>query len=123
MPGGVAAVVVAAGRGTRTGGAVPKQYRLLDGAPVVRHALMRFVAHPEIDMVQPVIHRDDAPRFAQASTGLAIRDEVAVVDDESTAENADAKVLSRGQGSMNVQLHIGDSLIGIRAFCRVSALS
>jgi 2-C-methyl-D-erythritol 4-phosphate cytidylyltransferase/2-C-methyl-D-erythritol 2,4-cyclodiphosphate synthase len=74
MPGGVAAVVVAAGRGTRTGGGVPKQYRLLDGAPVVRQALMRFVGHPEIDMVQPVIHRDDAAHFAQASTGLAIRE-------------------------------------------------
>jgi 2-C-methyl-D-erythritol 4-phosphate cytidylyltransferase/2-C-methyl-D-erythritol 2,4-cyclodiphosphate synthase len=74
MPGGVAAVVVAAGRGTRTGGAVPKQYRLLDGAPVVRHALMRLVAHPEIDMVQPVIHPDDAARFARASAGLAMRD-------------------------------------------------
>ena len=74
MSGGVAAVVVAAGRGTRTGGVVPKQYRLLDGAPVIRHALMRLVAHPEIDMVQPVIHLDDAARFTQASTGLAIRD-------------------------------------------------
>jgi 2-C-methyl-D-erythritol 4-phosphate cytidylyltransferase/2-C-methyl-D-erythritol 2,4-cyclodiphosphate synthase len=74
MPGGVAAVVVAAGRGTRTGRAVPKQYRLLDGAPVVRHALMRLVGHPEIDVVQPVIHRDDAARFAQASAGLALRE-------------------------------------------------
>jgi 2-C-methyl-D-erythritol 4-phosphate cytidylyltransferase/2-C-methyl-D-erythritol 2,4-cyclodiphosphate synthase len=74
MPGGVATVVVAAGRGTRTGGAVPKQYRLLDGMPVVRHVLTRFVAHPEIDMVQPVIHRDDSARFAQASAGLALCD-------------------------------------------------
>jgi 2-C-methyl-D-erythritol 4-phosphate cytidylyltransferase / 2-C-methyl-D-erythritol 2,4-cyclodiphosphate synthase len=72
MSGGVAAVVVAAGRGTRVGG-VPKQYRLLDGVPVIRHALARFVAHPEIDMVQPVIHRDDAASFAEASAGLALR--------------------------------------------------
>jgi 2-C-methyl-D-erythritol 4-phosphate cytidylyltransferase/2-C-methyl-D-erythritol 2,4-cyclodiphosphate synthase len=73
MSGGVAAVVVAAGRGTRVGG-VPKQYRLLDGVPVIRHALARLVAHPEIDMVQPVIHRDDAASFAEASAGLALRD-------------------------------------------------
>jgi 2-C-methyl-D-erythritol 4-phosphate cytidylyltransferase / 2-C-methyl-D-erythritol 2,4-cyclodiphosphate synthase len=72
MSGGVAAVVVAAGRGTRVGG-VPKQYRLLDGVPVIRHVLARFVAHPEIDMVQPVIHRDDAASFAEASAGLALR--------------------------------------------------
>ena len=54
------------------GGEVLKQYRLLDGAPVIRHALARFVGHPEIDAVQPVIHRDDAAPFARASAGLAL---------------------------------------------------
>jgi 2-C-methyl-D-erythritol 4-phosphate cytidylyltransferase/2-C-methyl-D-erythritol 2,4-cyclodiphosphate synthase len=73
MRGGVAAVVVAAGRGVRAGSAMPKQYRLLDGIPVIRHALMRFVAHPEIDAVQPVIHHDDRARFAEASSGMDVR--------------------------------------------------
>jgi len=73
MPGGVAAVVVAAGRGTRVGGDEPKQYRLLHGAPVVRHALTQFAHHPDIDLVQPVIHPDDATRFAAASAGLRLR--------------------------------------------------
>ena len=35
MSGGVAAVVVAAGRGTRAGAGGPKQYRLVRGAPVI----------------------------------------------------------------------------------------
>jgi 2-C-methyl-D-erythritol 4-phosphate cytidylyltransferase/2-C-methyl-D-erythritol 2,4-cyclodiphosphate synthase len=73
MPGGVAAVVVAAGRGTRAGGGAPKQYRVVHGAPVIRHALALFVAHPEVDLVQPVINRDDAASFAEASAGLAVR--------------------------------------------------
>jgi 2-C-methyl-D-erythritol 4-phosphate cytidylyltransferase/2-C-methyl-D-erythritol 2,4-cyclodiphosphate synthase len=73
MPGGVAAVVVAAGRGVRAGGGAPKQYRQVHGAPVIRHALSLFIDHPEIDVVQPVIHRDDAATFAEASAGLKLR--------------------------------------------------
>jgi 2-C-methyl-D-erythritol 4-phosphate cytidylyltransferase/2-C-methyl-D-erythritol 2,4-cyclodiphosphate synthase len=68
----VAAVIVAAGRGTRTGMAYPKQYRSLNGAPIVRDSLRAFAAHPEIDLVQPVIHADDAARFAAATEGLAL---------------------------------------------------
>jgi 2-C-methyl-D-erythritol 4-phosphate cytidylyltransferase/2-C-methyl-D-erythritol 2,4-cyclodiphosphate synthase len=66
----VAAVIVAAGRGTRTGMAYPKQYRALNGAPIVRDSLRAFAAHPEVDIVQPVIHADDAARFAAATEGL-----------------------------------------------------
>jgi 2-C-methyl-D-erythritol 4-phosphate cytidylyltransferase / 2-C-methyl-D-erythritol 2,4-cyclodiphosphate synthase len=73
MPGGIAAVVVAAGRGVRAGGMTPKQYRLLRGAPVIRHAVSLFIDHPEIDLVQPVIHRDDAAIFAAATAGLKLR--------------------------------------------------
>ena len=73
MPGGIAAVVVAAGRGVRAGGAAPKQYRQIRGAPVIRHALSLFVDHPEIELVQPVIHRDDAATFAEATAGLKLR--------------------------------------------------
>lgn len=73
MPGGIAAVVVAAGRGVRAGGMTPKQYRLVRGAPIIRHALSLFIEHPEIDLVQPVIHRDDAATFAEATAGLKLR--------------------------------------------------
>jgi len=73
MAGGVAAVVVAAGRGIRAGGGAPKQYREIRGAPVIRHALSLFLDHPEVDMVQPVIHSGDAAAFAEASVGLKVR--------------------------------------------------
>ena len=42
MAGKVAAVVVAAGRGQRVGGDVPKQYRSIAGEPVIRPALGSF---------------------------------------------------------------------------------
>ena len=55
MAGTVAAVVVAAGRGERAGGEVPKQYRSIAGEPIVRATLQAFLAHRRIDFVQPVI--------------------------------------------------------------------
>ena len=73
MPDRVAAVVLAAGRGTRAGSGGPKQYRNVQGAPVIRHALALFVGHPDIDMVQPVIHGDDAAPFAAATSGLRLQ--------------------------------------------------
>jgi 2-C-methyl-D-erythritol 4-phosphate cytidylyltransferase/2-C-methyl-D-erythritol 2,4-cyclodiphosphate synthase len=66
----VAAVVVAAGRGQRAGGDVPKQYRKIAGTPVVRPTLSAFSSHPHIDLVQPVIHPDDEDLFRAASGGL-----------------------------------------------------
>lgn len=67
----VAAVVVAAGRGLRAGGDVPKQYRELAGEPVIRPALIAFLSHPRIGAVQPVIHPDDQAMFGAATAGLS----------------------------------------------------
>src|SRR5262249_58884192 len=72
MPGGVAAVVVAAGRGVRAGHATPKQYRNVRGAPAIRHALSLFIDHPQVTLIQPVIHRDDAAAFAEATAGVKV---------------------------------------------------
>ena len=70
MPGAVAAVVVAAGRGVRAGGELPKQYRNISGVPVITRALSAFVRHPGIAMVQPVIHSADATPYRAATEGL-----------------------------------------------------
>ena len=66
----VAAIVVAAGRGLRAGGDVPKQYRTIGGEPVIRPSLRLYAGHAEIGAVQPVIHPDDQKLFEQASSGL-----------------------------------------------------
>jgi 2-C-methyl-D-erythritol 4-phosphate cytidylyltransferase/2-C-methyl-D-erythritol 2,4-cyclodiphosphate synthase len=70
MAGMVAAVVVAAGRGLRAGGDIPKQYRQIFGEPVIRPSLATLVRHAEISAVQPVIHPEDATLFAAAVAGL-----------------------------------------------------
>jgi 2-C-methyl-D-erythritol 4-phosphate cytidylyltransferase / 2-C-methyl-D-erythritol 2,4-cyclodiphosphate synthase len=66
----VAAVVVAAGRGTRSGLDYPKQYKVMGGSPMVRESLRVFANHPSVDIVLPVIHPEDGERFAKAAEGL-----------------------------------------------------
>ena len=57
--GEAAALIMAAGRGVRAGGGLPKQYRPLAGAPMVRHSVLRFLSHPAVDRVRLVIQPGD----------------------------------------------------------------
>ena len=68
--GGCIALIVAAGRGIRAGGGMPKQYRELAGVPVLRHSAALFRAHPRIDAVRVVIHPDDRALYDGAMRGL-----------------------------------------------------
>src|SRR6478736_305126 len=68
----VAAVVVAAGRGLRVGGSLPKQYRELAGEPVIRSSLALFAWHGQIGAVQAVIHPDDRGSYEAAAKGLRL---------------------------------------------------
>jgi 2-C-methyl-D-erythritol 4-phosphate cytidylyltransferase/2-C-methyl-D-erythritol 2,4-cyclodiphosphate synthase len=61
----IAAILVAAGAGTRFGGATPKQLLLLHGKPVLRHAAEALLDH--IDLLQPV---GDAALIGQALAGI-----------------------------------------------------
>ena len=51
----VTALIVAAGSGSRMGGDLPKQYRLIAGRPVLAHAVDALASHPSIDAVRIVI--------------------------------------------------------------------
>lgn len=53
-----AAIIVAAGRGTRAGGEIPKQWQSLAGRPVLEHTLAAFAGHFRV----LVIHPDDRAR-------------------------------------------------------------
>ncbi|WP_341366098.1 bifunctional 2-C-methyl-D-erythritol 4-phosphate cytidylyltransferase/2-C-methyl-D-erythritol 2,4-cyclodiphosphate synthase [Yoonia sp. BS5-3] len=55
----VAAIIVAAGRGTRAGGALPKQWQQLHGASVLSRSITAFRRHPQIDEIILVLHPDD----------------------------------------------------------------
>lgn len=55
----VTALLVAAGRGTRAGGAVPKQWQRIAGKTVLAHTIAAFAKHPRVTDIIMVLHPDD----------------------------------------------------------------
>ena len=53
----IIALIVAAGSGSRAGGELPKQFRLVRGQPMLRHSYAALAGHPDIDsdMLWPLV--------------------------------------------------------------------
>ncbi len=68
----VAAVIVAAGRGSRAGGDLPKQFRPIGGESMLRRALSMFVEHGEVGFVQPVIRQEDLDLYRSSVAGIDV---------------------------------------------------
>ena len=65
----VAALIMAAGRGSRLGGEIPKQYLPLAGRAIIKHSVERFTHREDIAIVRCVIGPDDDALFEAARTG------------------------------------------------------
>jgi 2-C-methyl-D-erythritol 4-phosphate cytidylyltransferase/2-C-methyl-D-erythritol 2,4-cyclodiphosphate synthase len=72
----VTALIVAAGQGFRAGGDVPKQYQLVGGKPLLRHAIQRLQAHPGIDSVRVVINPATRALYDEAAAGLGLAEPI-----------------------------------------------
>jgi 2-C-methyl-D-erythritol 4-phosphate cytidylyltransferase/2-C-methyl-D-erythritol 2,4-cyclodiphosphate synthase len=59
------AIIVAAGRGRRAGGGLPKQWRDLGGVSVAARTVQAFLDHPLIERIVLVHHPDDAADVAR----------------------------------------------------------
>ncbi len=94
-----AVLIVAAGRGSRAGGDLPKQWQMLGGRPVVAQSLAAFAAFPRV----LVIHPDDRPR-AKAIAGDALLVEGGATRDASVLAGLRAL---QGQGIARVLIHDG----------------
>lgn len=95
-----AAIIVAAGRGTRAGGDQPKQWQMLAGRRVIDHTLDLFRAAHGIDRIVLVLHPEDLPLMAPdaevlVTTGGATRD----------ASVLNGLVALEGQGVTRVLVH------------------
>lgn len=70
---GHAALIVAAGKGTRFGkGTEPKQYYVINGRALLCHAALCLINHPRIDYVQVVIHPDDRALYDEAMADVSL---------------------------------------------------
>jgi 2-C-methyl-D-erythritol 4-phosphate cytidylyltransferase/2-C-methyl-D-erythritol 2,4-cyclodiphosphate synthase len=69
-------LIVAAGRGSRFGGPLPKQYCLLAGRPVLRHTVAAFRGRPGIASIRIAIHPDDRALYDAAVGDLDLPEPV-----------------------------------------------
>ena len=78
MPPRIATLIVAAGRGTRAGGDVPKQYAALGGGndTVLGRSVDAFLSAPLVDAVRVVIHPDDTQHYRRCLDARALPDPV-----------------------------------------------
>ena len=77
----IAALIVAAGRGTRArtdAGDPPKQFRRIGEEAVITHTVRRFLGHDRIGQVMIVIHADDNAALSAALGDLEGRVSVAI---------------------------------------------
>ena len=83
----IAAVIVAAGKGLRLGGPIPKQYQRLGGEMILTHTIRALQACDRISAISVVIHPDARAMYAQAVEALP-NDDLIVVD--GGAERSDS---------------------------------
>ena len=81
----VTALIVAAGKGERLGGGVPKQYRMLGGKPVLRWAVEALIFHPAVRTARVVIGKGQQTLAREALTGLDLEEPI-----EGGVERADS---------------------------------
>jgi 2-C-methyl-D-erythritol 4-phosphate cytidylyltransferase len=103
LPRDVGVVVVAAGRGSRLGGAAPKQYQAIAGVPMVLRALRPFVSHPDVAHVVLVLPAEDAaapPAFLGGADRLTI-----VAGGTQRADSVAAGLAALDPGCTTVLVH------------------
>jgi 2-C-methyl-D-erythritol 4-phosphate cytidylyltransferase / 2-C-methyl-D-erythritol 2,4-cyclodiphosphate synthase len=66
----LAILVVAAGRGSRAGEGIPKQYRALAGRPLLAHTLGTLMRAAPGAAIFPVIHKDDIGLYRSCAASL-----------------------------------------------------
>jgi len=68
----VTALIVAAGKGERLGGDIPKQYQVIAGKTVLRWAVEAMSAHPSIDHVRVVVGAGQETLAEASLAGLQV---------------------------------------------------
>lgn len=99
-----AVVIVAAGRGERAGGGLPKQYRSIAGRPLLAWTLAPFLAHPRIATVQVVIDPSHRDLFDEATAGLDLSAPVPGGSDRQGSVLAGLEAL-QGAAPRHVMIH------------------
>lgn len=98
------ALIPAAGSGSRFGGDMPKQYRLLLGVPLIRHTLAALLGDRRIDMIVVVLAPDDE-YWTDACLPDEGTDRIRIVRDGGTTR---ADSVMNGINWLRHNLHVKD---------------
>jgi 2-C-methyl-D-erythritol 4-phosphate cytidylyltransferase/2-C-methyl-D-erythritol 2,4-cyclodiphosphate synthase len=69
----VAAIIVSAGKGIRAGSDIPKQYHKVNNREIIHTTLEKFLNHPKIDFVLPIIAEQNEDLFKKVAYNLDIK--------------------------------------------------
>lgn len=108
-------IIPAAGSGSRFGGEVPKQYRLLAGRPILDHVIRRFLSDEEVDRIVVCV-ADDRLADMQRTDGY---ERVEVVAGGPTRQQSVARGLLAARDDDFELVAIHDA---VRPFFRLSTL-
>ncbi len=113
-----AAIIVAAGRGLRAGGELPKQFRPLRGRMVLEHTIAAFARHPQVSRIILVINPDDRDLLpvlpdVELVSGGATRD-ASVQAGLNTAKGADLVLIHDAARPLVSQRIITDVLNALK---------
>jgi 2-C-methyl-D-erythritol 4-phosphate cytidylyltransferase/2-C-methyl-D-erythritol 2,4-cyclodiphosphate synthase len=100
-----AAIIVAAGNGTRIGGDIPKQYLPLRGKAMLAHSYQAFLDHPDIHQIIVVIGEGQEEPARQSLTGMEMPRFVIGGDTRQESVAAGLAALNSGADVGNVLIH------------------
>lgn len=100
----IAALIVAAGKGDRAGGAVPKQYAMLGGKPLLAYSVDAFLAHSAIGAVVVVIGEGQKQLAQEALSARLLSGIVTGGAERQDSVLAGLEALA-GQGVTKVLIH------------------
>ena len=87
------AIIVAAGSGTRFGGA--KQFAMLEGMPLYQHSLKTFAEHPLIRRIVLVISADDIDRIEKETEPLFFGKKIEITIGGATRQDSVANGMQK----------------------------
>nr|WP_087575125.1 bifunctional 2-C-methyl-D-erythritol 4-phosphate cytidylyltransferase/2-C-methyl-D-erythritol 2,4-cyclodiphosphate synthase [Sphingomonas sp. CDS-1] len=99
------ALLVAAGQGSRAGGDIPKQFRLIGGKPVLTHAFDALARHPAVDSIILVV---GAGQEADARAALGERPVAAIIqgaDSRRGSVRAGLEHIASSGGAARILIH------------------
>lgn len=99
------ALIVAAGKGERAGGDLPKQFALLAGKPLVRHSIESFTQHSEIEDIFAVIGAGQEAMFAGAMAGYPVSGIAIGGAERQHSVQSGLDAIAAAGGAQNVLIH------------------